>query len=158
MELLIKHAWAMFIGVTILNAFFLKFRTKKYVAENPELEAGYNSYVLGWLVFGNIPWLIMMVGDLGGFTQNTFDFFAPQEMNPIVILFHSAIIVQMLILMWWIYFRKGAEFLEKHPGLLQNSGMKGNGHVTAKQVKIFAPLVLIMAIFGLVMFWITADF
>ena len=64
----------MFIAVTIANGLILKYRSKKYIAEKPELEEGYEKFFKGWLFYGNIPWVIMMSGNLSGMTQNTFDY------------------------------------------------------------------------------------
>ena len=48
----------MFIAVTIANRLILKYRSKKYKAEKPELEDGYDKYFKGWLFYGNIPGLL----------------------------------------------------------------------------------------------------
>ncbi len=62
MEIVFKHTWIMFIAVTIANGLILKFRSKKYIAEKPELKEGYDKYFRGWLLYGNIPWVIMAIG------------------------------------------------------------------------------------------------
>lgn len=153
MEIIFKHTWILFIAVTIANGFIFKYRSKKYIVEKPELEAGYNKFVKGWLFYGNIPWVIMAIGNLSGMTNNTFAYFAPRQMNPIVLLFHAAIIVLWGLSIWWIYFNNGAEFIEKHPGLVQKSSFSGRHNVTAKQVKLFYPLMLLGGIIGMMMMW-----
>ena len=154
MEIIFKHAWFLFIAVIIANAVILKYRSKKYVAQNPELEQGYDKYIKGLLIYGNIPWLIMMVGNLIGSTQNTFEYFNPNSMNPMVLIFHFSIIVLWALGVRWIYFKNGAEFIEAHPGLVQKSSMNGNTNVTAKQVKMSFPIMLAGGIFGMAMMWI----
>lgn len=144
----------MFIVVTMINGFVLKYRSKKYILQNPDLEEGYNKLFKGWIIYGNIPWLIIALGNLSGMTNSIFDYFNPKSMNPIVLLFHASIIVIWILSVRWIYFKEGAEFMERHPGLLQKSSLSGNSEITAKQIKIFLPLMLLGGIAGMVMMWI----
>lgn len=153
MELIFKHTWIMFIAVTIANGLILKYRSKKYIVQNPELEKGYDQYFKGWMIYGNIPWVIMMVGNLSGITQSTFEYFNPKTMNPMVLIFHFSIIILWVLSVRWIYFKNGAEFIETHPGLIQKSSFSGNTSVTAKQIKLFFPLMLLGGIAGMVMMW-----
>ncbi|OYT15639.1 MAG: hypothetical protein B7C24_11990 [Bacteroidetes bacterium 4572_77] len=143
----------MFIAVTIANGLILKYRSKKYIAQNPELEEGYDKYFKGWMIYGNIPWIIMMIGNLSGTTQNTFEYFNPKALNPMVLVFHFSIIILWILSARWIYFKNGAEFIENHPGLLQKSSFSGNTNVTAKQIKLFFPLLLLGGIVGMGMMW-----
>lgn len=144
----------MFIAVTIANGFVLKYRFKKYIAQNPELEEGYDKFFKGWMFYANIPWVIMMIGNLSGITHNTFEYFNPKAMNPMVLLFHFSIIVLCILSVRWIYFKDGAEFIERHPGIFQKSSFSGNTNVTAKQVKLFFPLMLLGGIAGMIMMWV----
>lgn len=144
----------MFIAVTIANGLILKYHSKKYILQNPELKEGYDKYFKGWIIFGNIPWVIMMIGNLSGITQNTFEYFIPKAMNPMVLLFHFSIIALWMLSVRWIYFKNGAEFIETHPGLFQKSSFSGNTNLTAKQVKLFFPLMLLGGIAGMIMMWV----
>ncbi|WP_332922989.1 hypothetical protein [Persicobacter psychrovividus] len=153
MEIIFKHTWIMFIAVTFANGLILKYRSKKYIAQNPELEKGYDKYFKGLMIYGNIPWVIMMVGNLSGITQSTFEYFNPKAMNPMVLIFHLSIIMLWALGMRWIYFKNGAEFIETHPGLMQKSSFSGNTNVTAKQIKLLFPLMLLGGIAGMIMMW-----
>src|SRR5690606_38784976 len=121
MELLFKHPWIVFIAFTVLNGLLLKSRSKKYIEANPDLKLGYDNYFKGWLFYGNIPWVIMMIGTLSGVTESIFDYLNPKSMNLMVLVFHFSLIVLWVLSVRWIYFKKGAEFIEKHPGLFQTS-------------------------------------
>ena len=155
MEIIFKQAWIMFIAVTIANAFILKFRAKKYIDKNPDLRKGYENLFKGIMLFGNIPWIIIAIGNLSGMTKSIFDFFNPRALNPIVLIFHASIIILWTLSVRWIYFRNGAAFLESHPGLIGKHGFSGNSDVTAKQIKIFFPLMLLGGIVGMIMMWVT---
>ena len=54
-SIIFKHAWIMLIAVTVANGLILKFRSKRYISEKPELKKGYDKYFLGWIFYGNIP-------------------------------------------------------------------------------------------------------
>jgi len=153
MDLLFKHAWIMLIAVTIANGLIMKYRSKKYISENPSLDEGYDKYFKGWILYGNIPWIIIAIGNLSGLTHSIFDYFNPKAMNPIVLIFHSAIVILWILSVWWVYFKGGAEFIESHPGLFKKSSLSGNTNVTAKQVKLFLPLMLLGGIMAMIMMW-----
>ena len=121
MEIIFKHFWATFIVLMIVNAAILKYRTRTYVAEKPELKKGYDQFIKGMLFYGNIPWVIMGIGALTGMTNNGFEYATPRQMNPIVLIFHASLVILWILSVWWIYFRGGAEFIEKHPGLVQSN-------------------------------------
>lgn len=154
MEILFKHGWLMFIIVVILNGLVMKFQSKKYIIDKPELKEGYDKYLKGWLIYGNIPWVIMAFGDLSGMTNNIFEYFNPKAMNPIVLIWHASIIILWILSIYWIYFNNGAEFIEQHPGIIKKSSFSGNSNMTTKQIKISYPLILLGGIGGMVMMWV----
>ena len=153
MDIILKEFWAVLILVTIMNGFLLKNRLKEYIQKKPELQKGYDDYVKGYLIFLNIPWIIMGIGNLSGLTNDIQEFFTPRLMNPIVLTFHASLVICWTLSFRWIYFKNGAEFIEKHPGLVERPSLSGNSTVTARQVKIFYPLMLLVGIFALVMMW-----
>ncbi|UAY50940.1 hypothetical protein [Ferruginibacter albus] len=146
LELIFKQTWIIFIMVTIANALTLKSKSKSYIAANPELEEGYEKLFKGIIFYGNIPWVIIGIGNLSGLTKSVFDFFAPRQMNPIVLIFHFSIVLLWTLSIKWIYFQNGAEFLERHPGLLKFQ--------TAKQIKLFFPLMLLGGIIAMIVMWV----
>ena len=155
MELIFKNAWILFIIVTLFNAYWLKSKSKSYILENPELEEGYNRIFKSIIIYGNIPWVIVAIGNLSGMTNSMFDFFRPRDMNPIVLLFHTVVILILVLSIWWIYFKDGAEFLERHPGLLKKkSFLSERTDMTAKEIKAMLSLMLLSGIAGMVMMWI----
>ncbi|TKG90741.1 hypothetical protein EYV94_23035 [Puteibacter caeruleilacunae] len=153
MELLLKHVWILLILVTVVNALVLKFQSKKYIQERPDLKDGYDKFFLGFLVYGNIPWLIIMVGSLSGITESVFEYLTPRLLNPVVLLFHLSVIVLWALSIRWVYFKKGAEFIEQHPGIFQRKGFNGTKDITAKQVKLILPFLIIGGLAAMVMMW-----
>lgn len=153
MEILLKNLWILLVVGTVGNALILKYRSNKYIQSNPELKEGYDKFFKGILFYGNIPWVIIGIGQLAGLTQDIFEYFEPRDMNPIVLVFHAAMVVLWILSVRWIYFKGGAEFMERHPGLLRKSAFTSDT-VTAKQVKLFFPLMLAGGIVAMVMMWV----
>ncbi|WP_190811679.1 hypothetical protein [Flagellimonas sp. S3867] len=153
MEYVFKHAWILFLFVTVINAFLGKKSTKKLSDQNPELKEGYNNYFKGYITLGSMPWILMGLGVLTGQAESIFDFFNPRSEKWIIQLFFGYLIIIWMLGIWWIYFKKGAEFIEEHPGLVQRRTLSGKSNVTARQVKIFFPLMLFGGIMAIVLMW-----
>jgi hypothetical protein len=154
MDIIFRFGWIFLIIMTIINGFVLKYRSKKYIDQNPELADGYDKLFKGWLLYGNIPWLVMAIGDLTKITNGIWEYFNPKLMNPMVLLFHASIIIIWIIGSNWIYFKNGADFLAKHPGLFKFEGPGFSNDITSsKAIKIIWTLGLIGGIAGMTMMW-----
>ncbi len=141
-----NYAWLLLILSTFLNAYIIKARSRKYIGTKPELKKGYDLFITGMMIYGNIPWLIMMLGSISGVTENIFMYFLPRTFNPIVLIFHCSIVLLWLLGIRWIYFKGGASFLEEHPGLLNTS-------TTALKVKLIFPLLVLGGVVAMVLMW-----
>jgi hypothetical protein len=107
----------MFVAVTCINVLYLKIHSRRYIRERPELAAGYQRLVRGYLFWGNVPWLVMGVGlELGGL-PSIFSFFRPRDGNPFVLAWFAVVIALWILGFWWLFFARGAEFLVEHPGV-----------------------------------------
>ena len=154
MSPLLKYPWVFFIAFTIINAFVAKQRAQQYIDQDPSLKKGYDDIFMVMVFIMNIPWVIIAIGSVTGLTKSMLDFFRPREMNPIVLAFHASIIIIWLLSIRWIYFKNGAEFLERHPGVIRKNGFGSqNGTTPAKQIKLFFALAIAGGIFGLTMMW-----
>ena len=152
--ILFRNFWIVLIIMTVVNAFIMKYRSRSYIAESPELKKGYDKLFSGMILYCNIPWVIMGLGVLLGFTNGMFDYFNPKSMNLMVLFFHFSIVVLWVLSLWWVYFNKGAEFIEKHPGFIQVRSFGKRSNVTAKQIKLFYPLMLLGGVLGMIMMWV----
>lgn len=154
MELIFKHGWIFLIAMTIINGLVLKYRSKKYTLENPELTAGYAKIFRGLMIWGNIPWAIMAIGDLTQMTNNISEYSYPRMLNPMVLIFHAVIVVILIMGSKWIYLDNGAEFMAKHPGLIQFSVFGRSKDVTSSiAVKILWTLGLLGFIAAMIQMW-----
>jgi len=112
-----RHAWVLFILVQCANGAVWWSRGKKEIAAHPELEAGYRSLIRGWLLYGNLPWIVMGAGIVFGGVPSIFHYFDPRN-GPYVIAFYVTVVALWILTAFWVFVRGGAEALIRHPGLL----------------------------------------
>lgn len=116
-----RHAWLIFIVGTVLNALILKSRSRTYIQQQPELAAGYQQLFNGVLLWGNLPWVVMGIGIHFGEVHSVFSYFRPRDGNPFVLAWFGVVVALWLLGFYWLFARRGAEFLVKHPGLLRGN-------------------------------------
>jgi hypothetical protein len=141
------YDWIFLILVTLINAFILKARSSKVVCKHPELRDGYNQVFIGYLVFLNIPWVVMAIGMLVGGVPSSFSYLRPREGNAFVIAFHVTIVILWLLSIWWVYFKGGAEFLVKYKGVISRDIQ------SPTTIKFYFGLALLGGIFGMIYMW-----
>jgi hypothetical protein len=141
------YAWIFLILVTIVNALILKARSASSVREHPELREGYDQLFKGYLLYMNIPWVVMGVGMLLGRVPSTISFFTPRHGNIFVIAFHLSVVFLWLLSIWWIYFKGGAEFLVRYKGVFNRDIQ------SPTVIKLFAGLMLLGGIVGMTFMW-----
>ena len=112
-----KWFWAICIAVMCLNAGIFHFRSQHYISENPNLVNGYRTLIRGFLIWGNIPWIVMGIGCVMGGVPSVFHFFRPSDGNLFVLAFFASIFLIWVMGTFWLLFRGGAEILVKHAGL-----------------------------------------
>jgi len=117
MILLFRHAWVLFVCITCVNAAVWWYRGRGMVARNPDLEPGYRRLIRGWVIYGNLPWLVMGAGILWGGVPTVVHYFNPRN-GPFVVAFYVTVVTLWIAAFYWLFFRRGAEQLVAHPGLL----------------------------------------
>ena len=139
--------WLLLIVVTLINALVLQYRAEKTIAKKPELRAGYQKLLKGYLIFLNLPWLVMGAGILLT-GLNLSDYSRPRAGNAFVLAFHAVVIGLLGLCAYWIYFRGGAEFLIRHPGAFRYN------FKDARVFKVIYALVLLVGIGVFVNLWL----
>ena len=142
------NAWVLFILVTVFNAFYLKARSQKIIAKQPDLREGYEKLFKGYLIYLNIPWIVMGIGVLFGGVQGVFSFFRPRDGNLFVLAFHLTILIFLILSSLWICFKGGAEFLVKYPGVF-------NQNIESPWlIKAYFGLSLAVGMIGIAFMWL----
>ena len=113
-----SHAWLIFLLIGAVNLLGVWRALQGRIAARPDLARGYRLYFFGVAAYLTLPWLLMGVGiEIGG-VPNLFAFLSLRDRNPYVIAFHAGLTVMLVLTCYWIFLRRGAEFLVEHPGLL----------------------------------------
>jgi hypothetical protein len=155
MNLIFTYAWVAFIFVTVVNYFILRQTIQKHIDLNADLKTGYDNFFKSFLILGNIPWVIIGIGMLTGQTNSVFDFFHPKLLNPIVLTFHLYAIIVFILSIYWIYFKNGADFFTRHPGIIRFQGFGKSKDITSTMsIKLFFAIVILGGIAGLTMMWL----
>ena len=115
--IIFKHAWILFIAIQCINGLVWWVKAQPKIKNDPTLLPGYKNLIKGWLIYGNIPWLIMGAGILSGSVENVPSYFNPKN-GAFVILFYASIVVLWIASIYWVFFKNGVEKLMRHPGIL----------------------------------------
>lgn len=141
----------MFMIVTTMNAVIFRSRSRKHIESNPELAEGYGSLIRGFMIWGNIPWIVMGVGLTAGGVPSVWHYFRPMDGNPHVLAWFASIFFIWLMGTYWLFLQDGAEKLAKHPGFIKASFV---GEISsANAIKFIWVLCLLGGVFGVVMMW-----
>ena len=116
--LITTYFWLICIVVIIANGAASKQKSKKYIEEKPELSEGYATLIRSFVLWGNVPWVVMGIGCTIGGVPSVWHYFRPQDGNPYVLAWFGSVFVLWILGTYWLLFRGGAELLVEHPGLL----------------------------------------
>ena len=140
--------------INSVNAFSIPKRNQSYIDEKPERKQGYQKAFLYFLIFGNLPFLIMAVGMLSGMTNSIFDYLSISQLNPIVLLFYGSVLLIWLLIIKFIFFNRGIKFLNEHPGIIHTRGFNSaTNTLDETTVKAMTLLMAIGYVITLIVLW-----
>ena len=142
--LLIKHIWLGFIAITFITAAIWRWHGRKHIAEHPETAEGYRRLIRGFLLWGNVPWIVMGLGLTVGGVESIGAYARPSEANPWVIACYLSVIVLWALSLWWVFRRGGAQQLVDHPGFFNFPMSK------PKYVKLMAVGGVVVGFMGMI--------
>jgi hypothetical protein len=151
MDIIFEQAWIVFVVVTCINGYIFWQRAQKYIKADPTQYEDYKNLLRGYLIYLNIPWVVMGIGVVLGFVDGMFDYMQPRQGNLYVWLWHGTVVGLWGLAILWIYFRGGAEFLAAHPVLFER-GMAGSAP-SAMMIKLFTALTVAAGVFAMIMMW-----
>jgi hypothetical protein len=146
MDIILRHAWALFLVATFMNALIYRLRSYPHIARDGSLAAGYRSLIWGYLLSGVLPWAIVGLGVVSGGLPSTASLFHPREGNPYVAAFYLSVLAILALATYWM-FHGGAEAVVRHPGLM-NIDMKNPG-----MLKLVWCLMVFGSVLGAVGLW-----
>lgn len=139
--------WLFFIVLMIINGINWKSKSQKHINENPELKKGRDKLFKGWLLYSNIPWVLMGFGMLTGITKDLKDYVITEELNLFVIFYFAVLFIIDILGTRWMFFKGGAESLVQH-GFIA-SAEKGKEKSEVLKMKGMWVLVVLSGLGGL---------
>ncbi len=113
-----RYFWLIAIMVTGINGLIFRIKTRKYIEEDPRLEEGYAALFRGYIVWMNIPWVVMGVGCTVGGVPSFWHYFRPRDANPYVLAWFGSVLLLWVLGTFWLFVNNGAETLASHPGAM----------------------------------------
>jgi hypothetical protein len=152
--LISKYFWLIGIIVTGINWVIFRKRAQRYIEEKPELKDGYEALFRGYLLWMNIPWVVMGIGCTVGGVPSVWQYLRPRDANPYVLAWFASVFLLWVIGTFWLFFRGGAETLSRHPGAVEfRYGFKRKDIARPIVIKFFWLLALTGGIIGVVLMW-----
>ena len=108
-RLISQFFWLICLGVSLIN----------YIVARRRIAPGTNSEdairYLDWMSFaGAVPWGLMGVGQISGFTPTVWYYFRPQDLNPFVVLWLACVFTETVAYAAWVLFMDGARKLREY--------------------------------------------
>jgi hypothetical protein len=152
--LISEYFWVIAIIVTFINWAMFRKRAKKHIDENPELKEGYEALFWGYIVWMNIPWVVMGIGCTVGGVSSVWHYFRPRDGNPYVLAWFASVFLLWVSSTFWLLFRGGAEKLIRHPGAMEfRYGFKSKDITNPTLIKSLWLLALIGGVIAAVAMW-----
>jgi hypothetical protein len=149
-----KYFWLVAIILTLINFLMFRKRAQGHITKNPELAGGYASLFRGYLLWMNIPWVVMGIGCTVGGIPSVWHYFRPRDGDPYVLAWFGSVFFLWALGTLWVFFRDGAETLGRHPGVMEfRYGLKDKGITSPVLIKALWLLALAGGIVGVVLMW-----
>jgi hypothetical protein len=139
-----RCSWVFLIAVTLGNGLVWWRRSRVHIAQNPDLARGYKRLILGFVLWGNLPWFVMGLGLMTGGVDSVKEYLRPRGANPWVLALYGTGACIWALCLWWIFVRDGAQAIVDHPGLFNFPLTK------SKYVKLLACATILACIVPMV--------
>ncbi|GEM_PF-6039265 len=107
------HTGLVFIALTACWSWQWRSIARSYAETDKEAEQAFLIYSKNVLIWANLPWAVMAMGQLTG-NMHFYDIFQLNEGNPFAIGFFVAFFFVMRRLYKWLYWQNGAEESSKY--------------------------------------------
>lgn len=153
-EIITSNFWIVLIVVTCANAVYFRIRSQANIDTDSSLAEGYSKLFKGYLIWMNIPWVVMGVGCTVGGVPSVWHYFNPQDGNPYVLAWHGSVFLLWILGTYWLFLKGGAETLVKHPGAVQFTSPLGGKDISSPvMIKLLWCVCLLGGIIGVAMMW-----
>ncbi len=132
--------------------FTVKRAARERILHDPKLKEGYDRFLRNYLIYANIPWVVMGIGLLFDSGTKSSDYIPPKTGSVAIIAFHVSMIFFWAVALFWTYFRGGAQFFVDHPGILAFNWQHGDLK-SPLAVKLIIAVVFLGLAFGEYSMW-----
>jgi hypothetical protein len=112
----LRHAWLLFVLVTCVQAVIWWHRAQSRIVVDPRLDQGFRIFIRIWLVYANLPWLLLGIGVLCGAVPARMHALN-EHTGPIAALAYVTVVLLWVALFEGLFFQGGAETLLAYPGI-----------------------------------------
>ncbi len=153
-NLLSKYFWCVAIIITAINWLMFRRRAQKHIIVNQQLEKGYTTLIRGYLLWMNVPWIVMGLGCTVGGVPSVWHYFRPKDGNPYVLAWFGSVFFLWAAGTFWLFFKNGAETLARYPGVIEfRYGLKRKDIANPVMIKALRLLCLAGGIIGVTAMW-----
>ena len=121
-----EYFWLAAILLSFVNEAIMWQRSASHRKRDPSVADGYRSLARGFLIWWNIPWLVMGVGIHFGGVPSVFHYLNLKTSNPYIIAFAASIVFLWISGSFWLFARGGAEYLCRHPDFFKTGSTNPN--------------------------------
>ncbi len=106
-RLLSEYFWLIVLGFAVFN--YRKARGAILTSEPTGQVGEAEIYLKRFVLYANLPWVVMGLGQILGYTPTVWYYFRPQDGNPFVIAWLAVAFVTSCAYAWWVLFAGGAQ-------------------------------------------------
>jgi hypothetical protein len=140
-HLLSEYFWMVCLAFGAFN--YWKARSTADATATGETNTQKTTYLKRFAIAANLPWVVMGVGQMSGFTPTVWHYFRPQDGNPFVLAWLAAIFCLSAAYAWWVLFAGGAEKV-RDLELLGAIGQHSTKPQSIRAIKLFAVLGVVI--------------
>jgi hypothetical protein len=138
--LITEYFWLIALGIGAFNYRMARGPVVSSESSGPLGEAGEREiYLKRFALVGNLPWLVMGLGKILGYTATIWYYFRPQDGNPFVIAWLAVVLIVTCTYAWWVLFAGGAQKV-RDLNLMTVLGQRRSRTRSLFSIKLFAAL------------------
>jgi hypothetical protein len=138
-RILSQYFWLIFLGMSLFNYLAAQRQLQQSGAFSGSDAHSASLHVRWFALAGALPWVVMGLGQIMGFTPTVWYYFRPQDRNPFVVGWLACIFFLAVVYAIWVFYFDGARKVREY-GLMAAVGMRGKRAQPSWLVKLLAAL------------------
>jgi hypothetical protein len=134
-RLISEYFWLIALGITVFN--YRKARGVIATSISNDQASEGETYLRRFALSASLPWIVMGLGQVLGFTPTVCYYFRPQDGNPFVIAWLVVVFGTACMYSWWVLFAGGAQKV-RELNLMAVFGQRGSKPQSLLFIKLTA--------------------